>query len=216
MLFSQLLSPLIVLLALTGSGLCAWPNGPFSTSGRWILDGSGANITYAGANWPGAADTMIPEGLQYSSIESIVTKIKSLGMNVIRLTYAIEMIDDIYESGSDTLLETSLINALGESNGTAVYNTVLRQNPQFNNGTTRLEVGQVSVSADLQDADWMIYRYSMPLPQSAINSRSGFILITMFRRHSGVVLRGMEILGLEILISIFPIGKEVYNIWRPM
>ncbi|TVY91983.1 Endoglucanase E1 [Lachnellula willkommii] len=138
--FSHLLSPLVVLLVLTGSGLCAWPNGPFSTSGRWILDGSGGNVTYAGANWPGAADTMIPEGLQYASIENIVTKIKSLGMNVIRLTYAIEMIDDIYESGSDTLLKTSFVNALGESSGTTVYNAVLQQNPQFDNGTTRLEV----------------------------------------------------------------------------
>jgi hypothetical protein len=141
MFSSNLLSPLVFLFALTGGGLCAWPNGPFSTSGRWILDGSGNTVTYAGVNWPGAADTMIPEGLQYSSIESIVTKIKSLGMNVIRLTYAIEMIDDIYENGSDIQLETSFIKALGSSSGTAVYNSVLKQNPQFNDATTRLEVG---------------------------------------------------------------------------
>jgi hypothetical protein len=141
MFFSHFLSPLVFLFALSGVGLCAWPNGPFSTSGRWILDHSGNTVTYAGVNWPGAADTMIPEGLQYSSIESIVTKIKSLGMNVIRLTYAIEMIDDIYENGSDIKLETSFIKALGTSSGTAVYNSVLKQNPQFNDATTRLEVG---------------------------------------------------------------------------
>jgi len=140
MFFSNLLSLLVLLFALTGGALCAWPNGPFSTSGRWMLDGSGNTVTYAGVNWPGAADTMIPEGLQYSSIESIVTKIKSLGMNVIRLTYAIEMIDDIYETGSDVLLSTSFINALGSSSGTTIYNSVLEQNPQFNDETTRLEV----------------------------------------------------------------------------
>lgn len=36
---------------------------------------------------------MVPEGLQYQSVETIVSKIKSLGMNSIRLTYATELID---------------------------------------------------------------------------------------------------------------------------
>jgi len=71
-----------------------WPNAPLVTSGRWIHNANGQNVTYAGVNWPGAADVMIPEGLQYSSIASIVAGIKSLGMNAIRLTFAIEMIDD--------------------------------------------------------------------------------------------------------------------------
>jgi hypothetical protein len=153
MLSSRLSLTLLIFSALTGGGLCTWPNGPFSTSGRWIHDSSGNNVIYAGVNWPGAADTMIPEGLQYSSIESIVTNIKSLGMNVIRLTYAIEMIDDIYENGSDMQIKTAFINALGSSSGTTVYNSVLTQNPQFNAATTRLEVGWVSVSVYLPDTD---------------------------------------------------------------
>ncbi|KAL8634571.1 MAG: hypothetical protein Q9228_007834, partial [Teloschistes exilis] len=37
--------------------------GPFSSKDRWILDAQGQHVTYAGVNWPGAADTMIPEGL---------------------------------------------------------------------------------------------------------------------------------------------------------
>lgn len=32
---------------------------------------------------------MIPEGLQYQPIAAIVSKIRSLGMNAIRLTYAV-------------------------------------------------------------------------------------------------------------------------------
>jgi hypothetical protein len=122
----------------------AWPYAPFTTSGRWILDAAGHNVTYAGVNWPGAADTMIPEGLQYSSIASIVSKIKSLGMNVIRLTYAIEMIDDIY-AGGDNTMKTSFINALGTTNGTAVFNEVVKNNPQFSASTTRLQVSQYNV-----------------------------------------------------------------------
>jgi hypothetical protein len=116
-----------------------WPYAPFTTTGRWIVDAAGHNVTYAGVNWPGAADTMIPEGLQYASIESIVCKIKSLGMNVIRLTYAIEMIDDIY-AGGDNTMKTSFINALGTENGTTIFNEVVKHNPQFSASTTRLEV----------------------------------------------------------------------------
>ena len=87
---------------------------------------------------------MLPEGLQYQSIEYIVGKIKDLGMNVIRLTFAIEMIDDIYETGADVLIKTSLINALGETNGTKIYDDIVSNNPQFGENTTRLEVSRIS------------------------------------------------------------------------
>jgi hypothetical protein len=88
-----------VLLLIRGAQASSWPYGSFYTSGNYIVNAKRSRVTYAGVNWPGATDTMIPEGLQYQSIESIVSKIKSLGMNVIRLTYAIEMIDDILDNG---------------------------------------------------------------------------------------------------------------------
>lgn len=144
---------LLSLLALALAGFAAaapswqpqeravWPNGPFVTSGRDIHDASGANVTYAGANWPGAADVMIPEGLQYQSVATIVAKLKSIGMNAIRLTYAIEMIDQIYENnGVDVPIQTAFINALGSTNGTKVFNGVLAKNPSFSASTTRLQV----------------------------------------------------------------------------
>ncbi|KAK1760309.1 glycoside hydrolase superfamily [Echria macrotheca] len=119
----------------------AWPNTPHVTSGRWVKDATGTNITYAGTNWPGAADVMIPEGLQYQSIATIVTKIKSLGMNAIRLTYAIQMIDEIYSNGGkDVTLQKAFVQALGQTNGTRVLNQVLTKNPSFSASTTRLEV----------------------------------------------------------------------------
>lgn len=119
----------------------SWPNGPFVTSGRWIRDATGTNVTYAGANWPGAADVMIPEGLQYQSIETIVSKIKSIGMNAIRLTYAIEMIDQIYSNGgTDIPISTALTKALGATNGSKVLTQIVAKNPQFNGSTTRLQV----------------------------------------------------------------------------
>lgn len=68
-----------------------WPFAPFTTSGRDIVNSKGDVVTYAGINWSGHGEAMIPEGLQYQSIETIVSRVKSLGMNVIRLTYAIEV-----------------------------------------------------------------------------------------------------------------------------
>lgn len=125
----------------TQQAAASWPNGPFVTSGRWIRDASGANVTYAGANWPGAADVMIPEGLQYQSVEVIVSKLKSVGMNAIRLTYAIEMIDQIYANGGkDVAISTALTRALGATNGPKVLAQIVAKNPQFGAETTRLQV----------------------------------------------------------------------------
>lgn len=119
----------------------AWPNTPFTTSGRDMKNSVNETVVYAGVNWPGAADVMIPEGLQYQSVSTIMSKIKDLGMNVIRLTYAIETIDDIYD-GVDSSLKTAFIQALGEANGTRVLNEVLENNPSFTENTTRLEVSK--------------------------------------------------------------------------
>ncbi|CAK7210472.1 hypothetical protein SBRCBS47491_000795 [Sporothrix bragantina] len=152
----MLLTPLISLVGLVGlvqgspvdaaaasssSASAAWPNGPLVTSGRWIHDASGNNVTYAGANWPGAADTMLPEGLQFQSVDAIVAKIKSIGMNAIRLTYAIQMIDEIYaNNGKDITIEAALTKALGATNGQTVLKQIIKNNPTFTASTTRLEL----------------------------------------------------------------------------
>ncbi|KAK4204529.1 family 5 putative glycoside hydrolase [Triangularia verruculosa] len=127
----------------------SWPFGPFVTSAGKIRDTTGKNIVYAGTNWPGHGEVMIPEGLQYQSIEYIVTKIKSIGMNAIRLTFAIEMIDQIYaNNGQDITLQQAFAQALGQANGTRILNQVLAKNPQFTASTTRLQVFD-AVAAEL-------------------------------------------------------------------
>lgn len=50
------------------------------------MNTKGDKVVYAGTNWPGHNDASFPEGLQYQSIETIVSKIKSLGMVSSRLT----------------------------------------------------------------------------------------------------------------------------------
>lgn len=130
------------LLGLAGLPLLthAFPNAPFKTSSQWIIDSTGANFTYVGVNWPGAADVMIPEGLQYQSIESIVSKLKSIKMNIVRLTFAIEMIDDIKDNGGDVTIQKAFTKALGATNGEKVYQQVIKNNPQFSASTTRVQV----------------------------------------------------------------------------
>ncbi|KAI0475704.1 glycoside hydrolase family 5 protein [Xylariaceae sp. FL0804] len=119
----------------------SWPFGPFHVSGAEMKNSQNDTIVYAGANWPGHLEVMIPEGLQYQSIESIVSEMKSVGMNAVRLTWAIQMVDEIYaNNGTDTTVQQSFTTALGEENGTTVYNEFLTQNPSFNASTTRLEV----------------------------------------------------------------------------
>lgn len=117
-----------------------WPQTPFKVDGPSIVDASGTPITYVGVNWPGAADVMIPEGLQYASVSSIVSKIRDLDMNVVRLTYAIEMIDDILDNGGDLGLADALDRALGSDNGSIVLEQILHSNPAFTAETTRLEI----------------------------------------------------------------------------
>ncbi|PPJ51646.1 hypothetical protein CBER1_08827 [Cercospora berteroae] len=126
----------------------AWPDTPFTVSGRDIISASGTKVRFAGVNWPGAADTMLPEGFQHNSIANIVSFIKSLNMNVVRLTYAIETIDDIFSNSPDQSLEKTLTRALGEANGEKVLEQVLKNNPGFTKDTTRLQVFD-TVAAEL-------------------------------------------------------------------
>lgn len=119
----------------------AFPNLPLNTEGNKIIDSTGASFKYAGTNWPGHGEVMVPEGLQYQSIEKIVSDIKSLGMNSIRLTYAIQMVDQIFDNnGNDIDIKTAFTNGLGDD-GADVLAKVLSSNPQFTESTTRLQVG---------------------------------------------------------------------------
>lgn len=125
------------------------PNLPFSTRDSQIIDSTGAPYHYTGANWPGHLEAMIPEGLQYASIASIVSQVTSLGLNSIRLTYATELVDDLATSGGgdptkgqDVSLNATLVNALGAENGTAVLAEILQKQAGlgWTADTTRLQV----------------------------------------------------------------------------
>ncbi|CAO1625376.1 unnamed protein product [Sympodiomycopsis kandeliae] len=129
-----------------------WPYGPFKTSGREIQTSRGDNVTFVGTNWPLSGETMIPEGLQYTSVRHIVEKMASLGFNFIRHGYAIQMVDELYphssaddtnaKPGKDISIKEALHNGLGEKNGTIILNKILENNKEFNwtEDTTRFEI----------------------------------------------------------------------------
>lgn len=100
---------------------------------------------------------MIPEGLQYQSAKQIAKRIKDMGLNVVRLTFPIELVDDIYNNdGTDVKLLDALTLALGTENGTAVYEQILSHNPEFNHQTTRLDLFD-SVARALNDEGLLLH-----------------------------------------------------------
>ncbi len=116
---------------------CASALLPLSTSGPDLVDAKGSRVVYAGVNWPGHLDAMVPEGLQYRSVAQIVATIKGLGMNVVRLTYATEMVDEALAGRTDA--KTGFTKALGARNGQAVWRNIAQKNG-WSDGTTRLQV----------------------------------------------------------------------------
>ncbi|OSS53484.1 hypothetical protein B5807_00141 [Epicoccum nigrum] len=113
---------------------------PLSTKGRDIIDANGEIFHFVSTNWPGHQEVMVPEGLQHASIQDIVSWFPKFGLNSVRLTFAIEMIDDYLDNSSNQTLEKSFINSLGKANGTIVLDQILEKNPEFTKNTTRLEV----------------------------------------------------------------------------
>jgi len=158
--FAFLLLILAAITTLCGTAVSAspepWPDTPFRTSGRWILSATGANVTLAGISWPAHGELMIPEGLQHQSIAMIVGKIKSLGMNVVRLTYATQMVDEIYANhGDDVTLGLAFWRVLGTTVGSALLDKVLAKNPIFTSSTTRLQVFDAVVAECARQGIWV-------------------------------------------------------------
>jgi hypothetical protein len=79
---------------------------------------------------------------QYVGATTTVKRLADLGFNFARHTYAIQMIDEIYENnGTDITLERAFLNGLG-SNGTRVLQEILDKNADmgWTKETTRLQV----------------------------------------------------------------------------
>ncbi|ORY64183.1 glycoside hydrolase superfamily [Pseudomassariella vexata] len=119
----------------------SWPYGPLKTQGRHIVNARGDVISWAGVNWPMSGESMIPEGLEWASVDDILDMIQSVGFNFIRMGYAIQMVDEIYDrNGEDVPLDVAMIMAVGYENGTKITNEIISKNPGWTAQTTRFEI----------------------------------------------------------------------------
>jgi endoglucanase len=65
---------------------------PLSASGRYIVDAKGKRVKLAGANWAGHFDAMVPGGLDYRHRDDLAALLAGLGINSVRLTFALRML----------------------------------------------------------------------------------------------------------------------------
>jgi endoglucanase len=65
---------------------------PLSTSGRYITGSDGRRVKLAGVNWAGHFDPMVPCGLNYRHRDDLSALLVSLGINSVRLTFALRML----------------------------------------------------------------------------------------------------------------------------
>ncbi len=78
-----------------GSGVAkASPAFPLHTSGRFIVDSTGTRVRLNAFNWYGSESTdFVVEGLQSQPLASIVTTIKGIGFNAVRLLWSNQMVE---------------------------------------------------------------------------------------------------------------------------
>lgn len=69
-----------------------WRYSALSIRGRDIVNNRNETTTWVGANWPGRGETVILEGLEWSSAEEIISKVAGVRFNFVRLTYSVEML----------------------------------------------------------------------------------------------------------------------------
>jgi len=75
---------------------------PLSTRGSEILDQNGRTIILRGVNWFGLeTEIHAPHGLWARDYKDLLTQVKTLGYNVIRLPFSVQMLKDSKVSGID-------------------------------------------------------------------------------------------------------------------
>lgn len=86
---------LTMLLSCSSVKVAAQPAFPLHTAGQYIVDSNGYRVRLNAFNWYGTESTdYVVAGLQTESLQNIVSEIKSLGFNTVRLPWSNQM----YES----------------------------------------------------------------------------------------------------------------------
>jgi endoglucanase len=78
----------------TAAATAAQPAFPLHTAGQFIVDSNGARVHINAFNWYGTESTdYVVEGLEAQPLSSIVTTIKGLGFNAVRLLWSNQMVE---------------------------------------------------------------------------------------------------------------------------
>jgi endoglucanase len=86
-----------------------WVETPLSTRGSDILDRTGRSLLLRGVNWFGLeTETHAPHGLWVRNYKDLITQIRELGYNFIRLPYSVQMMRDTTVKGIDFNLNPDL------------------------------------------------------------------------------------------------------------
>ena len=107
------------------SGEVARPSFPLTAKGLHVVDSAGVSFQFRCANWPGHMESMLPEGIQWTSLDDIVALIVSSNVyNCIRLTYAADMWSTVDKS-------TTARQALMALNLSSQVTAVTKYNPDL-------------------------------------------------------------------------------------
>jgi hypothetical protein len=74
------------------TGAAPLPLVPLHAKGNIIQDSSGSRFRFNGVNWAGAHIVNVPEGLDRAPLESLARLVRTLGFNVVRLTWSVESV----------------------------------------------------------------------------------------------------------------------------
>ncbi|OJD32211.1 cellulase family protein [Diplodia corticola] len=108
-----------------------------STSGRWIVDSSGARVKLRCANWAGHMETKIPEGLNHQATSYIASWLSDNGFNCVRLTYSIDMALNPSQSVSDAFTAAGDSAGIAAADMTALYDAAVAANSWLADATTQ-------------------------------------------------------------------------------
>jgi endoglucanase len=101
----------------------AAPAFPLHTQGQWIVDSNGTRVHLNAFNWYGAEGTdFVVEGLEAQPLTSIVSAIKGLGFNAVRLLWSNQMVETNPVVGSYALTANP---SLEGENALTIFDTVV-------------------------------------------------------------------------------------------
>ena len=99
-----------LLLATSREAAAAPGDGFWSTSGSKIVDASGNVVRFTGVNWFGfETSNLMPHGIWSANWKTLLNRVKSMGLTVIRLPYSDDIMANQVVQGVNTAANPDLV-----------------------------------------------------------------------------------------------------------